>query len=142
MHRGPKTGKVAKSKSVKQSARRVEEIFSSSASRLNIPHLPICLPTQVAPSTLSQSEAILGWVSFSHFKCFYLPSPDFSCCFFFFLFGLKASAISSAHPYVSKEDRLQARRARLRRIPAQQQQDLQTHQVKYYHTHVSLSLDF
>jgi hypothetical protein len=138
MHRGPKTGKVAKSKSVKQSARRVKEIFSST-SRPNIPHFPIGLPAQVAPSTLAQSEAILGWVSFSLFNrfsfnyCTLIDFPSFS----FFFFDQKASAFSSAHPYISKEDRLQARRARLRRVPAQQQQDLPIQQVTY-----SCSFDF
>jgi hypothetical protein len=133
MHCGPKTGIVAKSKSVKQSARRVEEIFSST-SRPNIPHLPIGLPAQVAPSTLAQSEAILGWVSFQSVFILLLYVLDLSFSFFI---DQKASALSSAHPYVSKEDRLQARRARLCRVPAQQQQDLPIQQV----TH-SCSIDF
>jgi hypothetical protein len=114
MHRGPKTGKVAKSKSVKQSARRIEEIIGST-SRPSIPHLPICPPTQVAPPTLTQSQTILKW----------------------------ADAFSSAHPYVSKEDRLQARTARLRRVqvPAQQQQDLPMHQVTTSSTDTRRPLD-
>ena len=49
----------------------------------------------------------------------------------FFFLDQKASTFLSAHPYVSKEDWLQARRARLRRVPAQQQQDLLIQQVKY-----------
>ena len=127
MHRGPKTRKVAKSKSVKQSAQRVEEIFSST-SRLNISYLLIGLPTQVAPSTLAQSQAILVWVSFSHFNQLLFTFLMFT---HFLFLDQKASTFSSTHLYISKEDWLQARRARLRRVPAQQQQDLPIQQLKY-----------
>jgi len=125
MHRGPKTRKPAKSKSMKQSAQRVEEIFNST-SRPNIPHLPICLPTQVAPTTLTQSEAILEWVSIS-FPSIIVKFPDL--LLFSFFLDWKAKAILSAHLYVSTESQLQAGRTQFFRALAQEQQ--YSHQVKY-----------
>ncbi|KAF8802225.1 hypothetical protein BYT27DRAFT_7261332 [Phlegmacium glaucopus] len=109
MHHGPETGKVAKIKSVKQSARRAEEIFNS-ASRLNelVPHLPNHLPTQEATTTRTQSEAILGW----------------------------ARAILTAHPYLSKEDCLEAGKARLWRVVAA------PHQVTFSTTNPTNLLDY
>ncbi|KAH9479417.1 hypothetical protein JR316_0008007 [Psilocybe cubensis] len=77
MHRGPKEGKIAKAKSVKQSARRAGAVFASTAPPL--PHRPLPIPSQIAtvPATPGQCEDILEW----------------------------ARKTSLSHPYVSREQR-------------------------------------
>jgi hypothetical protein len=88
MHRGPKAGKITKQSSKKKSALRADEIFKHdpTASISGLAHLPARLPMQAATTTPTQSEKILLW----------------------------AKTTSINHPYVSREDRLEAGRARLR----------------------------
>ncbi|KAF8815090.1 hypothetical protein BYT27DRAFT_7249457 [Phlegmacium glaucopus] len=87
MHRGPKAGKVAKKSSKKKSALHAEEIFKNDPTFSDcLAHLPVRLPMQAAITTPTQSEKILQW----------------------------ARTMSVNHPYMSKENRLEAGRARLR----------------------------
>ncbi|PPQ95990.1 hypothetical protein CVT26_016206 [Gymnopilus dilepis] len=97
MHRGPKMGAVVKAKSVKQSTRRANEIFNSgSTSNKVLPHLPNRLPASEGQGVAPQSQHIIAW----------------------------AKAFSSAHPYVSSEERAAAGKARLERMRAERQQQL------------------
>lgn len=62
MHRGPKTGKITKAKSVKHSVRRANEVFRSETTT-HVPHLPYRLPEQEAAASPAQANAIYEWVS-------------------------------------------------------------------------------
>lgn len=116
MHRGPKAGKITKQSSKKKSALRAEQIFNSkndtttySAASHGLAHFPTRLPTQAAMATSTQSENILLWVSAA------LDEPWFSILRLTWTRILsQAKTTSVNHPYVSKENRLEAGRARLR----------------------------
>ncbi|KDR69546.1 hypothetical protein GALMADRAFT_271949 [Galerina marginata CBS 339.88] len=87
MHRGPMTGKVTKTTSKKKSARRAQEIFSGKAQFATpAPHPPLRIPTIAPLTTQTQSAAILEW----------------------------ARTTSIDYPYINKENRQEAARARLR----------------------------
>ncbi|KDR69977.1 hypothetical protein GALMADRAFT_271748 [Galerina marginata CBS 339.88] len=109
-HRGPKTGGIAKTKSVKQSARRAEEIFNKSQSHTVVPHLPNHLPTQAPAITATQHEAILGW----------------------------AKTTSIEHSYVNKENRVEAGKARLRMAAAARHDLISSNSIPLEYTNARL----
>ena len=118
MHRGPKVGAVVKAKSVKQSTRRANEIFNSgSASNTVLPHLPNRLPASEGQGVAPQSQHIIAWVS----QVFLFASGCLPELTIASLCG-QAKAFSSAHPYVSSEERAAAGKARLERMRAERQQ--------------------
>jgi hypothetical protein len=102
MHRGLKAGKIAK-----KSALRAEEMFKTEPTFNGPPlaHLPIRHPMQAKGPTPSQSEKILQWVS-------ELAFPQF--CRMLISVLTQANTMSLNHPYVSKENRSEAGKARLR----------------------------